>query len=250
MEVAPENYMDIGGKIYRDFCAVAERVPILAHSISLSLGSLDPLDKKFLKTLKVFIRRHQIPLASDHICFSSYRGVKFDDLFPLPFTKEAVRHIARRIKQVQDFLEIPYAVENPSYYAPCGAPEMSEAEFIRAVIEESGAYLLLDINNVYVNSVNHHFDPEEYLTALPLDRIAYVHIAGHYRKRKNFILDTHGAAIINPVWELLDALAGQTEIHSILIERDNNIPPLNELKPEIELAHQILAKQKQVRHVA
>ncbi|HSA59058.1 MAG TPA: DUF692 domain-containing protein [bacterium] len=239
-EVAPENYMEIGGKVYRDFCELAERVPVVAHSVSLSLGSLDPLNRPFLKQLKKFIRTHQVPLASDHISFSSYHGVQFDDLVPLPFTGEAVRHIAKRIRQVQDFLEIPYAVENISYYAPAGAAEMTEWDFVRAVVEESGAGLLLDVNNIFVNSVNFGFDPLDYLRALPLDRIAYVHIAGHRRKRKDFILDTHGAEIVTPVWRLLDELAAMTPLPGIMIERDANIPPLEEILDEVRHVQRIL----------
>lgn len=239
-EVAPENYMEIGGKVYRDFCELAERVPVVAHSVSMSLGSLDPLNKVFLKQLKKFLRTHRIPLASDHICFSSYRGVQFDDLVPLPFTWEAVRHISRRIRQVQDFLEVPYAVENISYYVPVGASEMTEWDFVRAVVEESGAGLLLDVNNIYVNSVNFGFDPAVYLKAMPLEKIAYVHIAGHYRKRKDFILDTHGSEIVTPVWRILDALAAMTPVRGIMIERDANIPPLEEILDEVRHIQKIL----------
>jgi uncharacterized protein len=239
-EVAPENYMEIGGKVYKDFCELAERIPVVAHSVSMSLGSLDPLNKTFLKQLRAFIRRHKIPLASDHICFSSFHGVQFDDLVPLPFTWEAVRHIAKRIRQVQDFLEVPYAVENVSYYAPAGAAEMTEWDFVRAVVEESGAGLLLDVNNIYVNSVNFGFDPEAYLRAMPLNKIAYVHIAGHRRKRKNFILDTHGSEIVSPVWEILDKLAAMAPIPGIMIERDANIPPLEEILEEIRHIQKIL----------
>ena len=239
-EVAPENYLEIGGKVYRDFCELAEKIPIVAHSVSMSLGSLDPLNKPFLKQLKKFIRAHKIPLASDHICFSSYHGVQFDDLVPLPFTDEAVRHIAKRIRQVQDYLEVPYAVENISYYAPAGAPEMTEWEFVRNVVEESGAGLLLDVNNIYVNSVNFGFDPVAYLRAMPLEKIAYVHIAGHRRKRKNFILDTHGAEIVSPVWALLDKLTEMTPLPAIMIERDANIPPLEEILEEIRHIQRIL----------
>lgn len=246
-EIAPENYMEIGGALYRDFCRLREQRIVIAHSISLSLGSLDPLNKTFLKQLKKFIREHHIPLASDHICFSSYHQVQFDDLLPLPFTEEAVKHIAKRIRYVQDFLEVPFAIENISYYAPAGAPEMSEPEFVRAVIKESGAWLLLDVNNVYVNSVNHRFDPYDYLQQMPLDRIAYVHVAGHRLKRPTFILDTHGAAVVTPVWKLLTHLAEMTRLSSIMIERDNNIPPMKEMLTELQDVHAIVSAQKQER---
>lgn len=251
-EVAPENYMEIGGKMYRDFCRLREQRPILAHSVSLSLGSLDPLNKTFIKQLKQFIREHEIPFASDHICFSSYHQVQFDDLLPLPFTEEAVKHLSKRIRQVEEMLEVPFAVENASYYAPSGAPEMSEVEFIRGVVEEADCRLLLDVNNIYVNSVNHGFDAHEFLAQMPFDRIAYIHIAGHRRKRSNFILDTHGAEIITPVWQLLDELAAMTPLPSVLLERDNDIPPLPEIIDELKHIHSIVNQHTSegLRHVA
>lgn len=244
-EIAPENYINIGGWVYRDFEALASMRPIITHSVSISLGSLDPLNDIFLKQLKSFIDEHQIPIASDHICFSSYKGVQFDDLLPLPFTEEAVKHTAGRIREVQEILEIPFAVENISYYAPSGAPDMSEPEFIRAVIEESGSYLLLDVNNIYVNSVNHAFDPYAYIEQLPLDRIAYVHVAGHLQKKKDFIIDTHGDAVAGPVWKLLDHLAGLTQLPSVMIERDQDIPPIEELIDELKQVRVILDRHQQ-----
>ncbi len=246
-EVAPENYIDIGGRLYREFCEIAERIPVVCHSVGMSLGSLDPLDRVFLKKLKKFIRTHKVPLASDHICFSSYKGVQFDDLLPLPFTEEAVRHVAKRVRQVQDFLEVPYAVENISYYAPAGAAEMPEWEFVKNVVEESGASLLLDVNNIYVNSVNFGFNPLDYLKAMPLKKLAYVHVAGHRRVRKNFILDTHGAEVIAPVWKILDQLSDLApDIRGIMIERDANIPPLEELIEEVRHIRKILSKESRV----
>jgi uncharacterized protein len=239
-EVAPENYMDIGGRLYKDFCELASKRPVRTHSVAMSLGSLDPLNRIFLKQLKEFIRKHKVPFHSDHICFSSFKGVQFDDLLPLPFTWEAVKHIAKRIRQAQDILEVPLAVENASYYCPSGAAEMTEPEFISAVLEEADCGLLLDVNNIYVNSINHRFDPENFLQQMPLDRIVYVHIAGHYQKRSNFILDTHGAEIIDPVWKILDRLCQLKPQASVIIERDNNIPPLEELRPELEMAHRLV----------
>ncbi|QQR81812.1 MAG: DUF692 domain-containing protein [Deltaproteobacteria bacterium] len=244
-EVAPENYMEIGGKVYRDFCHLAERIPIVAHSVSMSLGSLDPLNRPFFNSLKKFIRKHKMPLASDHISFSSYNGVQFDDLLPLPSTEESVKYISKRIRQVSDILEVPFAVENPSYYAPAGAPDpcyMKEEDFISEIVKESGALLLLDVNNIFVNSVNHKFDPHTYLKKLPLDRIAYVHMAGHYRKKEDFILDTHGSEIIHPVWKLLDELASMTQLPGVMIERDDDIPPIEELTKELRQVHKILKK--------
>jgi uncharacterized protein (UPF0276 family) len=246
-EIAPENYMEIGGWVYRDFLKLTEIRPVITHSVSLSLGSIDPLNRTFLKQLKKFIRDHGIPMASDHICFSSFNQVQFDDLLPLPFTEEAVKHISKRIKQVQEILEVPFAAENISYYAPSGAPEMSEPDFIRAVIEESGAWLLLDVNNLYVNSVNHGFDPVEYIRKMPLDRIAYVHMAGHWKKKEGFLIDTHGEEVIFPVWKLFDTLASMTELRSVMIERDSNIPPVEELVVELNHVHEILEKHRRTK---
>lgn len=248
-EVAPENYLEIGGRVYRDFCELTERVPVVFHSISLSLGSLDPLDRNLLKLISKAIKKHKVPMASDHICFSSYNQVQFDDLLPLPFTWEAVRHTAKRIKMVQEILEVPFAVENISYYAPCGAPEMTEADFIRAVIEESDALLLFDVNNVYVNSVNHRFDPHDYIKKIPLDRIAYVHIAGHKRKKKDFVLDTHGEDIIHPVWRLLEEVSKKVALPSVMIERDGNIPPIEDLVGELRNVHHILRRNDTERNI-
>ncbi len=246
-EVAPENYMEIGGPTYRDFCRLSEKLPVVAHSVSISLGSLDPLNRSFLQKLKKFIRQHKIPLASDHICFSSLHGVQFDDLLPLPMTWEAIKHTSKRIRQVQDILEVPFAVENISYYAPASAPEMKEEDFISAIIQESGAWLLLDVNNVYVNSVNHGFDTQAYLKRLPLDRIAYVHIAGHRQKRKNFILDTHASEIVTPVWKLLEETASKVEIPAIMIERDGNIPPLEDLIRELNQVRRLMGHKERSR---
>ena len=252
-EIAPENYIEIGGKIHRDFIRLSQKLPIVSHSVSLSLGSLDPLDRDFLKKIKKFIRTYDIPMASDHVCFSSFKNVQFDDLLPLPFTAETIRHISKKIRQTMDILEVPFAVENISYYAPNGAPEMKEEEFISAIVEESGALLLLDVNNIYVNSVNHGFDPSAYLKAMPLDRIAYVHIAGHKKKRPDFLLDTHGDDIIDPVWRLLDELAAMTPLPAVMIERDGNIPEIEHLVEELKTVRRILDKhspQKEPLRVA
>ena len=251
-EVAPENYMEIGGKVYRDFCKLSEKIPIVAHSVSMTLGSLDPLNRPFFKALKKFIHQHHIPLAGDHISFSSFNQVQFDDLLPLPATEESVKHISKRIRQVADMLEVPFAVENPSYYAPAGAPDphyLKEEDFISAIVKESGAFLLLDVNNIYVNSVNHKFDPYAYLKKLPLDKIAYVHIAGHWQKKEGFILDTHGSKIIHPVWRLLDELASMTELPGVMIERDDDIPPLPELLKELRQTQAILNKHMELQDV-
>lgn len=249
-EIAPENYMEIGGKLYRDFCLLAEKLPIRTHSVSLSLGSLDPVDYDYLTKLKSFLDTHKIPTHSDHICFSSYKGIQFDDLIPLPYTEEAIKHTAKKIRQVQDILERPLAVENISSYASAGYNEMDEANFVSAIIEEADCGLLLDINNVYVNSINHQIDAEDFLKKIPHEKITYIHIAGHYQKKPDFILDTHGDQIISPVWELLTKLGAYTSVPNILIERDNNIPPLEQLSSELRFAKSKQEQFLETSHVA
>jgi Uncharacterized protein conserved in bacteria len=239
LEIAPENFMGTGGKNYRKFRELAELYPMLVHGLTLSVGSLKPLDRGFLKKLKLFLKEIRAPWMTDHLCYASVQGKQFHDLLPLPLTQEALRHVVKRIRQVQDFLELPFAVENVSYYAPAGAGEMPEWEFLSEVVERAGSSLLFDVNNVYVNSVNHRFDPMEYLRHVPLNRVIHVHIAGH-TPMKDFLLDTHGAEIIHPVWKLFEYVAKQIEIPGVIIERDHNVPALAEQVKEVEIARRIV----------
>ena len=240
LEVTPENYFHTGGKFYREFCQLAERYPILFHGISLSLGSLKPLDREYLKNVKDFIKDYQPLWYSDHLCYSSVMGSQFHSLLPLPFTEEAIAHVVPRIHQVQDYLGMPLAIENISYYATPGAGEMSEWEFIRQVVERADCGLLLDVNNIYVNSVNFNFDPIAYVAAMPLERVMHIHVAGH-RRLKDFVLDTHGAPIIDPVWEILAAVAERTELPAVIIERDSNLPPIAEQLAEVAKGRAVIA---------
>lgn len=243
LEIVPENYMKTGGKHYRQFRELAERYPIVVHGLSLSIGSLHPLSRKFLKELKVFLKEAKALWMSDHLCYSSIFGAQFHDLLPLPLSREAIRHVVPRIRQVQDFLEMPFAIENVSYYASAGKDEMPEWEFLREVAEKADCSLLLDINNIYVNAVNHRFDPYEYLRAIPYDRVLHMHIAGHIQY-EDFLLDTHGAPVIDPVWDLLRYVARQAHPRAVIIERDHHLPPLEESLAEVTTARKIFHEGK------
>lgn len=230
-EVAPENWMTIGGKYGQGFKTLSERFPLVTHGLSLSIGSTDPLDEDFLRNLKCFITEYNISLYSEHLSYCSHGGHLYD-LMPIPFTEEAVKHAASRIRKVQEILEQRIAIENVSYYAAPGQ-EMSEIEFFNAVVAEADCLILLDINNIYVNSVNHCYDAETFLRAIPSERIAYGHMAGHFVQAPDFLVDTHGAPVINPVWDLLAKAYQHHGVFPTLLERDFNIPPLSELVAEV-----------------
>jgi len=231
MEVAPENWIGIGGKLGKRFRAITERVPFVTHGLSLSLGSPAPLDEIFVRDVKKFLDEHNIRYYSEHLSYCSDQGHLYD-LMPIPFTEEAVYYVADRIKRVQEILERKIAIENVSYYAAPGK-EMDEINFIKAVLEEADCDLLLDVNNIYVNSVNHQYDPIEFLQALPYERVAYCHVAGHYNEAKDLIVDTHGADVIDPVWDILDKAYELFGNMPTLLERDFNFPPLDELMQEV-----------------
>jgi len=230
-EVAPENWMTLGGKLGKQFKMMTERHPFICHGLSLSIGSTDPLDEDFVKNLKSFMREHKIKFYSEHLSYCSNDGHLYD-LMPIPFTEEAVHHVAQRIQRVQDILEQKIAIENVSYYAAPGQ-EMSEIDFFNAVIEESDCDVLLDVNNIYVNSVNHNYDAEQFLQAIPAQRISYAHIAGHYVEAEDFLVDTHGAEIIDPVWQLLKKSYALYGVFPTLLERDFNIPSVAALLSEV-----------------
>ncbi|MEQ1529565.1 MAG: DUF692 domain-containing protein [Methylococcales bacterium] len=231
-EVAPENWMTIGGKLGKQFRAATERHTVVCHGLSLSLGSTDPLDEEFIRNVKKFMAEHQVKLYSEHLSYCSNNGHLYD-LMPIPFTSEAVSHVAARIKRVQDILEQKIAIENVSYYAAPGR-EMQEIDFFNAVVAEADCDILLDINNIYVNSVNHGYDAEAFLKAAPGQRIAYAHIAGHYVEADDFLVDTHGADVIDPVWKLLGKAYELFGVFPTLLERDFNIPDLSELLKEVQ----------------
>ena len=232
LEVAPENWIGIGGSYGRAFREFTDRYPFVCHGLSLSIGGPSPLDETFLRRLKRFLDDHDIRCYSEHLSYCTDDAHLYD-LMPIPFTAEAVHHVAGRVKRVQDILERRIALENVSYYAAPGA-EMSELEFLRAVLEESDCDLLLDVNNIYVNSVNHGYDARAFLENLPGERIAYGHIAGHYNEAEDLIVDTHGADVIPDVWEILRQSFEAFGVFPVLLERDFNLPPLPELFSEVE----------------
>lgn len=231
MEVAPENWIGLGGRFSRQLQGFAERYPLVCHGLSLSIGAQDPLDFDLLGAIKDFIADYDIRCYSEHLSYCSHEGHLYD-LLPIPFTEEGVRHTAARIRQVQDFLGQRIALENVSYYA---APDqgMTESEFINAVLDEGDCDLLLDVNNIYVNSINHGYDPSEFLRSMPGHRIAYIHIAGHYKEAEDLRVDTHAADVIEPVWALLDLAYGCFGPLPTLLERDFNFPPIAELLGEV-----------------
>ena len=241
MEVAPENWIDVGGRLGERFRQFTERFPFVCHGLSLSLGGPTPLDMSFLEDVKRFLDAHRIAFYSEHLSACSDDGHLYD-LMPIPFTDDAVRYVAERIKRVQDVLERRIGIENVSCYATPGA-QMSELEFINAVLDEADCLLLLDVNNVYVNSVNFGYDPLEFLRGLRGERTAYIHIAGHRREGEDLRVDTHGAEVIDPVWRLLDqayALHGKLPT---LLERDFNVPPLPALLGEVETIRHALGEE-------
>jgi len=248
MEVAPENWIPIGGKMEKQFRRLTERFPFLIHGLSLSIGSPAPLDEELVKSIKKFMQEYNISYYSEHLSYCSDNGHLYD-LLPIPFTEEAVYYTANRIKRVQDILEQRIAMENASYYVDTSY-ELTEIEFINAVLEEADCDLLLDVNNIYVNSVNHRYDAESFLKALPAERIAYCHVAGHYNEADDLIVDTHGADIIDPVWKLLDTAYEHFGVFPTMVERDFNIPPIAELIKEVEQIKALQEKHQPIQTTA
>jgi uncharacterized protein (UPF0276 family) len=239
-EVAPENWMEMGGKYARQFRALTERHSFVTHGLSLSLGSPAPLDTRFVRGVRKFLDAHGIRYYSEHLSYCSDDGHLYD-LMPIPFTEDAVKHVASRIRRVQDILEREIAVENVSYYAAPGA-EMTELEFLNAVLERADCGLLLDVNNIYVNSINHRYDADAFLAGVPARRVRYLHVAGHYVEAEDLRVDTHGADVIDPVWTLLERTYARLGPLPTLLERDFNIPPLPTLLREVERVRALQAR--------
>ncbi len=243
-EIAPENWIDLGGGLGRNLCEFIERYPFVCHGLSLSIGGPGPLDEMLLRKIRQFLDLHRIPLYTEHLSYCSDQGHLYD-LLPIPFTEEAVKYVAERVRRTQDILERRIALENASYYVEAPITEMSEADFIRLVLAEADCDLHLDVNNVYVNSINHAYDPVEFIRAMPTERIVYMHMAGHYKEAEDLIIDTHGANIVDPVWSLLEHTYHLHGVAPTLLERDFNIPPLSELMHEVERI-----RLTQTRHTA
>jgi uncharacterized protein len=231
MEVAPENWIGVGGRLGRQFRELAEQHTITLHGLSLNIGGSAPLDRELVIGIGEFMDEYKCPIYTEHLTYCADDGHLYD-LMPIPFTEEAVRHVAARVREVQDILGRRIALENASYYA---APHqaMSESDFIRAVLEEADCDLLLDVNNIYVNSINHSYDPLEFLHSLPIERARYIHIAGHFDEAEDLKVDTHGSDVTDPVWDLLTEAYRLCGTLPTLLERDFNIPPLQELLQEV-----------------
>ena len=244
-EVAPENWIPLGGRYQEQFQQASSQAPFTTHGLSLSIGSSDKLDVEFVKTVKRFLDANNIDLYSEHLSFCSGNGHMYD-LMPIPFTEDAINHIVSRIIQVQDIIERPLVLENVSYYIAPGQ-EMDELEFTSSILKESGCQMLLDVNNVYVNSINHKYDAKTFIKGLPSDKIVYGHIAGHYDEAEDLKVDTHGADVIEPVWELLEYAYLTHGVFPTLLERDFNIPPLSALLTEVKKIKQIQSRCEAAR---
>ena len=242
LEVAPENWLNIGGYYGKRFREYTERFPFVCHGLSLSIGSPAPLDEPFVRDVKAFLDRHDIKLYSEHLSYCSDDGHLYD-LMPIPFTEEAVKYVAARIRRVQEILERPLIIENVSFYADVAAgaldSSLTEIQFLNAVLSEADCQLLLDVNNVFVNSINHRYDPFDFLDQIPGDRIAYGHIAGHFDEADDLKVDTHGDAVKTEVWDLLRYSYQKFGVFPTLLERDFNFPETEELLREVQQIRQI-----------
>lgn len=232
LEIVPENYMNLGGAIRERLDSAIEKFPLVTHGVSLSIGSTDELSDKYVGDMKRFLNFIDAPWWSDHLCFSSVNGSYLHDLLPLPHSKEAVEHVAKRIKQAQAIIGRPFLLENISYYMNVPETAMSEWQFLSEVVEKADCGILLDVNNIYVNSVNHGFDPYLYLDNIPLERVVQIHLAGH-GKRDEVIIDTHGNAVIEPVFELLKYVLERSNVKAVMLERDQNYPDFDEILAEL-----------------
>ena len=248
MEVAPENWIHVGGALAKKLRFFTERYPFVIHGLSLSIGSPAPLNEILVRDIKSFMAEHGIRMYSEHLSASGDDGQLYD-LMPIPFTEDAVRHVAARVRRVQDILEQRIALENVSYYAPIDTT-MNEREFLLAVLEEADCDLMLDINNIVVNSINHRYDAHEFLAAMPAERIRYFHLAGHFVEAEDLRVDTHGSPVDDQAWQLLEAAYEKFGPVPTLLERDFNFPPLDELLGEVRRIRDLQARfrQRQVAH--
>ena len=240
MEVAPENWIHVGGALGKKFRFFTERYPFIVHGLSLSIGAPSPLNEQLVRDIKDFMAEHGIRMYSEHLSYCGDDGQLYD-LMPIPFTEEAVKYVAGRVRRVQDILEQRIALENVSYYTPMDT-SMTEADFVNAVLEEADCDMMLDINNIVVNSINHRYDPHAFLLKMPAERIRYFHLAGHYVEAEDLRIDTHGAAVDEQAWDLLAEAYAHFGPVPTLLERDFNFPPMEELLDELR---QIKALQQQ-----
>ena len=250
LEVSPENYMRRGGFYPEALERIRDRYPLVTHGLALSLGSPEPPAPEYIAQLRAEIARLGSPWHSDHLCFSSAGGRVLHDLMPLKLSRETAQRVSDRLRSAEDQLGVPMAIENISAYARLGHAEMGEAELICRVLEQSSAKLLLDVNNVYVNSRNFGFDPREFIASLPLERVIEIHVAGHSSQPSGLVIDTHGAPVCDPVIELLEWTVERTGPVPVLLERDNHVPPLAELMLEVERLQHAYARALERRESA
>jgi uncharacterized protein (UPF0276 family) len=237
MEIAPENWIHVGGALGKKLRWFTERYPFLIHGLSLSIGSPAPLNEQLVRDIKDFMAEHDIRMYSEHLSACGDDGQLYD-LMPIPFTEDAVKYVAARVRRVQDILEQRIALENVSYYAPTDT-SMTEAEFTLAVLEEADCDLMLDINNIVVNSINHKYDAHEFMLQMPADRIRYFHLAGHYVEAEDLRIDTHGTPVDKQSWQLLADAYAHFGVVPTLLERDFNFPPVQELLDEVSLVRKL-----------
>lgn len=234
LEVHPENYVARGGRFRHQLGRARARYPLITHGLTLGVGAIDRPDAEYVQALRGFLADIGTPFHSEHLCFSGVHGAMLHDLLPVPFTEEAVEHAAGRVVELRQALGLPLAIENVSYYADPAPPQMSEPEFVCRVLQAADAKLLLDVNNVWVNATNHGFDPRQYIDQMPMDRVVQLHVAGHFTRDDGLIIDTHGEAVRDEVYELLDYTLRKTGPVPVLLERDQNFPPFEELVAEVK----------------
>jgi uncharacterized protein len=233
-EVSPENYMRRGGYYPEQLERISARYALVTHGLTLSIGAAAEPDAEYLSALRHEVRRTKSPLHSDHLCFSSAGARSLHELLPLQHSRQNIARVAERARRVNDYLGVPFALENITYYVHPGRPELPELDFLEGVLDASGAGLLLDVNNVYVNSLNHGFDPRAFIAALDLRRVVEIHVAGHTKKPSGLVLDTHGEKVADPVLDLLGFTLERTGPRPVLLERDNDVPPLEQLVVEVQ----------------
>ena len=237
-EALTENYLVPGGKPLDNLMRIRDRYPMVMHGVSLSIGSTQPLDRNYLAQVKALAARLEPHWVSDHLCWTGIAGRNMHDLLPLPYTEEALANVVERVRTVQDFLGRRILLENVSSYVTYRDSQLTEWEFLREIAQRADCLILLDVNNIYVSSVNHEFDPLDYLNAIPADRVQQIHLAGH-ENHGDYLIDTHDHPVPDPVWELYGAALRRFGSVSTMIERDANIPPLEELCAELDAARQL-----------
>jgi len=231
-EALTENYLVPGGKPLHHLTRIREHYPMVMHGVSMSIGSAQPLDRAYLQQVKALARRIEPAWISDHLCWTGVAGKNLHDLMPLPYTDEALQHVAARVRTVQDILGRRILLENVSSYVSFADSRLTEWDFLRTLAQEADCLILLDVNNIYVSSINHEFDPRDYLAAIPVERVQQIHLAGH-QNHGDYLIDTHDHPVPDPVWALYADAVRRFGCVSTMIERDANIPPLAELQDEL-----------------